>query len=196
MHQIARTVFIAAALAILVEGTAYAQLDKRWGVGVSVTKFVPAESDLDSSIGVTPTFHRIPKPGWRLSLGLNWYNVDVGDLASDDDGLGKLTVRPLMGGVSYTFMNGDLAIMPSLVAGPAWNKLEVDDAVADLFSVSKADEDEFGKGCHDVDVRRAARRQRHLRHHASLRHQRIRGLRVQPSEVRRDIRVQPCPDAA
>lgn len=151
MHQIARIVLTAAAFTALAHGTAYAQLEKRFAVGVSVAKFEPAASELSTKVKVVPTISRVPKPGWNIALALNWYNADVTDSFFPlDDRLGELTVRPFMGGVGYTVMRGPLSITPSIVAGPAWNKLEVPDDLKDLVFVSKEGDEDFGDDANTV----------------------------------------------
>ena len=145
MHQIARYVLAAILLVLFADGTAYAQLEKRFAVGVSVANFEPASEELNSEVRIVPTVSRVPRPGLGIALALNWYATDVNDLVFTDDPIAKLRVRPFMGGVGYTVMRGAFSITPSIVAGPAWNKVEVEDDVTDLFFFRKADEDEdFG----------------------------------------------------
>ena len=142
MHQIVRPVFIAAALAILAEGTAYAQLEKRIAVGVSVVNFQPAAEELSSDVRIVPTLSRVPKPGWGLALGLNWTNSDMD--AADfglNRRLGKLTARPFMAGIGYTAMWGKVSVNPTIVAGPSWNILEIDDDLTGAFGIDEDFED-------------------------------------------------------
>ena len=146
MHQIARPIFIAAAFAILADGTAYAQLEKRIAVGVSVVNFEPAAEELSSDVRFVPTLSRVPKPGWGLALGLNWVNSDMD--AADfglNRRLGKLTARPFMGGIGYTAMWGKFSVNPTLVAGPSWNILEIDDDLTDAFGIDEDFEDKKSK---------------------------------------------------
>jgi hypothetical protein len=143
MHQTARRFAIAAALVLLAHGTAYAQLEKRFAVGVSVVNFEPAADELSSEMRVVPTISRVPRQGLGLALALNWYATDVNEFTFLDDRFAKLTVRPFMAGIGYTVMNGAFSITPSVVAGPAWNKLKVDDDVSDLFFVRKEDDGDF-----------------------------------------------------
>ena len=136
MHQMARLVVTAVLLAFLAEGTAYAQLEKRIAVGVSVVRFEPEASELKTKLRVVPTVSRVPRPGWGIAAGLNWFDADVdGGFVGLDRRLGKVNVRPLMAGVGYTALVGRLYITPSVVAGPAWNRLKVDDDLRDAFSV-------------------------------------------------------------
>jgi hypothetical protein len=148
MHQIARYMLAAIFLCVFAEGTAYAQLEKRFAVGVSVANFEPEASELDAKMRIVPTISRVPRPGWGIALALNWYEADVNDFVGvhdlNDGQLGKINVRPFMAGVGYTIMRGPLSITPSIVAGPAWNRLEVDDDITDLFFVSKEGDDDFG----------------------------------------------------
>lgn len=142
LHQTARPVFIAAALAILAEGTAYAQLEKRFAVGVSVVNFEPASEELSSKVRVVPTLSRVPRPGWGLALGLNWTTSDVdGSYVGLNRRLGKLTARPFMAGIGYTAMWGKFSVNPTIVAGPSWNVLEIDDDLTGDYGIDEDFED-------------------------------------------------------
>ena len=143
---LARTALLCAAFFFFSVMPAHAQLEKQIAVGVSVANFEPASEELNSEVRIVPTVSRVPRPGLGLALALNWYATDVNDVVlRDDDPIAKLRVRPFMAGVGYTVMRGAFSITPSIVAGPAWNKVEVDDDVRDLFFFRKTDEDEdFG----------------------------------------------------
>jgi hypothetical protein len=129
-----------ALFACLFGSPAYAQLRGKIAVGASVVKFEPASDGLKAKVRVVPTISRVPKPGWGLALGLNWFEADVdGDFVGLGDRLGKLTVRPLMAGIGYTAMSGPLSFNASIIGGPAQNRLKVDDDWTSVFSVGGDD---------------------------------------------------------
>ena len=121
---------------------AEAQLVGKIAVGVSVVKFEPASDGLTSKVRVVPTISRVPRKGWGLVGALNWVEADVdGDFVGISRQLGRVNVRPFMGGVGYTATAGAFSIQPSIVAGPAWNRLEVDDDLTSTFAVRAGDDD-------------------------------------------------------
>jgi hypothetical protein len=142
MHQIPRYVLAAILLSVFAEGTAYAQLEKRFAVGVSIVRFEPEAPELSTKVKVVPTIGRVPRPGWSVALALNWVEADVnGGFAGLDARLGRLNARPFMGGIGYTAMWGPFSINPSIVAGPSWNTFEIDDAHTGAFAVGGDDFD-------------------------------------------------------
>jgi hypothetical protein len=146
-------VVFAALFALVAEGTAYAQLEKRFMVGASFGAFFPAASELQNAIGVVPTIGRVPKEGFRVAFGLNWYGSDLhDDIFTTAEEFGRFRARPLMAGIGYTIMNADrrLSITPSIVAGPSWNRLEIDDDLRDVFVVSKEGDNDFGSRASNV----------------------------------------------
>ena len=143
MHQIPRYALAVVLLSGVAEGTAHAQLEKRFAVGVSVANFEPEAPELDAKVRIVPTISRVPTPGWGAALALNWVEADVhGGFAGLDDRLGRLRARPFMAGIGYTAMWGPLSVNPSIVAGPAWNTLKINDAYTDPFSVGEDSENE------------------------------------------------------
>ena len=103
---------------------------------------------LRTSIRAATSF-RVPPPRWAPSSGcsrakgggcraaLNWFDTDVdGEFAGVNGELGELRVRPLLGGVGYTLRHDRLRTTFSLVAGPAWNRLEIRDDVRDAFTAA------------------------------------------------------------
>ena len=144
VRQTARIAIPLVLTLLAAEGTAFAQLEKRIAVGVAVGKTSPADDDLSSKVRVIPTISRVPRPGWGVALGLNWFEADVdGDFVDLGDRLGKVNVRPLMAGVGYTaFLTPKFSINPTIVAGPAFNRFEVDEEWRSLFGVGGDDPDD------------------------------------------------------
>ena len=132
---------------------AFAQRPGKVAVGVSATSVRPADSDLRPTLGVGITVSRVPKAGWGFSGALNWFESDLeGDFAGVNATIGKLRVRPLMGGVSYTIMSGNLATSFSVVGGPAFNRVLLRDEFLNRVTLV-SDDAEASAGKVSVAVR-------------------------------------------
>lgn len=76
-----------------------------------------------------------PAPGFGTSIGFSWFGGDL-RTADGGDSFGKLRVRPIMAGVSYTVVRDRLFISPSLVGGIAFNSFSIDETLtSDLRAV-------------------------------------------------------------
>ena len=115
---------------------AFAQLQGRATVGVGVSTIRPSASELTTRVKVRPSLGRVPAHGWGMALALNWFEADVaGDFVNLEGRLGTVTIRPLMIGIGYTWVNGRVAISPSIVAGPALNTLQIEEGLEQRFTV-------------------------------------------------------------
>jgi hypothetical protein len=110
---------------------ASAQTGNRFAVGVNFsTKQAPDDSSVaDGGHTVGPEW-RIghSKQGWGWQYALGWYSVDLDRLiANSPMDLGKLRIRPLMGGYGYThlFHGGKMAVTGDMVAGYAINSFRL-----------------------------------------------------------------------
>jgi hypothetical protein len=113
---------------------------------VALTSVRPAASDLRPATSVGIVVGRGRRAGWGITGALNWFESDVeGGFAGIGDEVGKLRVRPLMAGASYTVVRGRVAASASLLAGPAFNRLRVTDEVRDRLRLAGGDPEEgFG----------------------------------------------------
>lgn len=140
---------LAACTLLLLVGAfpAHAQRPGKFSVGVSVTSVQPSDTDLESTVGVGLTVGRVVRKGWGVTGALNWFEPDLhGGFAGVDDTIGRMRIRPLMGGVNYTIMTGRLAISPGLVAGPAFNRVRLREAARDRVELVESDaESSVGK---------------------------------------------------
>ena len=97
-------------------------------VGGSVTANVTTDADVGTAVTAGPLVRLTPRPGWRPSGALNWFEADLeGNVAGAEGEVGGLRTRPLMGGVSYTIGAGRALTTFSLVAGPSFNRARVSD---------------------------------------------------------------------
>jgi hypothetical protein len=107
---------------------------KRAGIGGSVGGIFPFDDDVSvgSAFGVNAGL--APAPGFGPTIGLGWYQ---GDLTlsgiSGDREVGRLRVRPLMGGIGYTWVTGRVATGVSVNAGISFNSIELNDQYRTFF---------------------------------------------------------------
>lgn len=94
------------------------------GAAVNVMK---ASEDALGDTHVTPglVFRLVPRKGFGPSWALNWFETefDLGGIGGPAGVEGRLNIRPVMAGVSYTLGDSDLALSFSAVGGYAFNKL-------------------------------------------------------------------------
>jgi hypothetical protein len=125
--------------ALVVVPCATAQTESRFAIGGN---FLIAASDQSSSEDRAHAefypellwrFGDI-QPGWGPHWGLYWYAVDidrtVGGAATM---LGKVHIRPLMGGYGYTWLRGKNAISANMLAGYAFGTMKLADGAADAY---------------------------------------------------------------
>jgi hypothetical protein len=111
-----------------------ADLVKRAGVGMSAGPVIPVDDEVDVGLVWGVTFALTPKPGWGWAGNLGWFTGDLSlTTSSSDENVGSFQVRPLMGGVGYTWMRGRMATSATLTAGVSFNSADVDDRYRDVF---------------------------------------------------------------
>jgi Outer membrane protein beta-barrel domain len=106
---------------------ASAQTKGRVSVGGSVTFVRPTDSDVKSLVGVGPLVRLNPKKGWGPAAGFSWFRADLENPSGASGEFATLTVRPLMGGVAYTIGEQPVLFSFSIVAGPSFNSLKLED---------------------------------------------------------------------
>jgi hypothetical protein len=124
-------------VAFLLHPTAsLAQTEGRIGVGVAVIRALPTDDGLETSYGVGLQLSRIPREGFGFVGAFNWFGAEVGGAFAGVGGnVARLNVRPLMGGVGYTFRRGRAALSLSAVTGPALTTLSVKEEFRDRVRV-------------------------------------------------------------
>jgi len=107
---------------------------RRAGVGGSVGGIFPLDDDVNVGTAFGFNFGLAPEPGLGPTLGFGWYQADLTlPAVSDDREVGRLRVRPLMAGVSYTWVHGRVATSVSLNLGISFNSIRVDDQYPSFF---------------------------------------------------------------
>jgi hypothetical protein len=107
---------------------------KRAGIGASVGGIFPFDDDVSVGTAFGVNAGLAPAPGFGPTLGFGWYQGDLTlSGVSGDREVGHLRVRPLMGGVGYTWVKGPLATGVSINAGISFNSIRLDDQYRTFF---------------------------------------------------------------
>lgn len=97
-------------------------------IGASLNTREPTSDRLASDLTVGPLVRLGTGRGLGITLGFSWFKADLAPESSDGT-LGRLTIRPVMGGASYTFTDqARWALSMSLVGGMAFNSFTLDQA--------------------------------------------------------------------
>lgn len=134
-----KRVLVCAVLACAVTATnASAQMitnmAKRAGIGGSVGGIFPLDDDVKVGRAFGFNVGLAPDPGLGVTLGFGWYTADLTlpDVSGDAE-VGDLRIRPLMAGVSYTWVNGKVAAGVSINAGISFNSIRLNDQYRSFF---------------------------------------------------------------
>jgi hypothetical protein len=109
-------------------------LAKRAGIGGSVGGIFPIDDDVKVGRAFGFNVGLAPDPGLGLTLGFGWYTADLtlSDVSGDAE-VGDLRIRPLMAGVSYTWVKGKVAAGVSINAGISFNTIRLNDQYRSFF---------------------------------------------------------------
>jgi low temperature requirement protein LtrA len=131
---------IVALFSTLLPRSAFAEPEKKFAVGVVVTSDAVAGS-AKAGTQLGPLFRIRSTPGLHPAFGLNWVMADLEmNMKTGDGAVGRLRLRPLMAGMSYTWIAGKLSVSPRLIAGYSFNRFRGAESVSarDSF-VTKAE---------------------------------------------------------
>ena len=93
-------------------------------VGGSVGWNGPNVGRLDASESLGPIVRLGAGRGLALSIGFGWFASDLASGAgADEEVIGRVRIRPVMGGLGYTVRDGRLAMTLSAVGGVAFNSV-------------------------------------------------------------------------
>jgi hypothetical protein len=107
---------------------------RRAGVGGSFGGIFTLDDDVNVGPAFGVNFSLAPQPGLAPTMGFGWYQGDLTlSGVSGDREVGRLRVRPLMAGISYTWISGKWATSVSLNAGISFNSIRLDDQYRDFF---------------------------------------------------------------
>ena len=103
-----------------------AQTKGRVSVGGTVTFVQPTDKDVQSVVTVGPLVRLNPRKGWGPAGGFSWFEADLDNPSGASGPFGRLRVRPLMGGVAYTVGEQPILVSFSIVAGPSFNDIKLE----------------------------------------------------------------------
>ena len=101
------------------------------GAGVSLSRVRPVDSKIDPVTTVGASVGFFPQAGWGFTLGFGWFEADV---SANGVKIGRVKVRPLLGGAGYTWIRDRLALKASMAAGIIFNHASIDRALLDRIS--------------------------------------------------------------
>jgi hypothetical protein len=104
---------------------AYAEPEKRIAVGIVLTDDIP-RGDARSGVRIRPMLRLHNKAGLHPAFGFNWVPMDLAPDTPGDPTSGHLHVRPLLAGVSYTWIIDKLSVSPRVFAGYSINTFRRD----------------------------------------------------------------------
>jgi hypothetical protein len=107
---------------------------RRAGVGGSFGGIFTLDDDVNVGPAFGFNFGFAPEPGLAPTMGFGWYQGDLTlSGVSGDREVGRLRVRPLMAGISYSWVTGRWATSVSLNAGVSFNSIRLDDQYRNFF---------------------------------------------------------------
>jgi hypothetical protein len=116
---------------------AEAQFWRDIGIGARVVGLVPTDSDLgvDSAVSWGGTGGMVPEDGWGPAFSLGWFDAALREDGRSSRTLGRIDVRPVMGGIGYTWVKGPVAITASFTAGVSFNGGSIGDSTGGVGRV-------------------------------------------------------------
>jgi hypothetical protein len=91
-------------------------------VGASVGWSVPASASFSNRISLGPLIKLGSPTGFGPAIGFDWYRTE---LTTDGTAEVRVRVKPIMGGVGYTWRLDRLSVSSSIVGGYAFNSLTI-----------------------------------------------------------------------
>lgn len=100
------------------------------GAGASVRLNNPAGDALAQKLDIGPILRLRSGNGLAPTIAFNWTNAEIEASPIGLPALASVRIRPVMAGVQYGFTRGRLGAGASIVAGYAFNNLDIDKSVA------------------------------------------------------------------
>ena len=107
----------------------------RIAIGVTAGFVMPSEEDASAQVGVGPLFRfGEDEGGWGPAIGLGWFSSELdGTVGAATGPYARITVRPVMAGIAYTWINGRWSYEAGVTAGYTFNSVELLDAGQRIF---------------------------------------------------------------
>jgi hypothetical protein len=132
-----RTIPVVVALLLVFSPSLYAQTDSSIAVGVALTFYDPANPDAHHPTGVGLVGRLRRGSGLGATVGMDWFTSDFQtNVGGQPTLVGRMTIRPLMAGVSYIRQFRRYAVSTGVVGGWAFNSLTESDAERTAYGES------------------------------------------------------------
>jgi len=95
------------------------------GVGAAVTWSDPRSTVLRHSVRISPLVRLGSGRGLGLAVGFGWFGAHVQDEGAAEEALGRIRVRPVMGGLGYSVRGTRFSAGLSLVGGVSFNSVKL-----------------------------------------------------------------------
>lgn len=106
-----------------------AALNRRLAIGAAIGAQRPTDDLLGDNVTVTPMVRLGVGRGLGFAVGFSWFGTDLS--SANAETLGRITLRPVMGGVNYTLNDqARWALSLSMVAGLAFNSFAFEASTA------------------------------------------------------------------
>jgi len=92
-------------------------------VGASVAWSNPWSASLKDRLALGPLIKLGSAAGFGPAIGFDWYQAE--GRAPEDSAETRIRIKPIMGGVGYTWRGSRVSISPSIVAGYAFNSVSI-----------------------------------------------------------------------
>lgn len=115
-------------IGVLLPTPSWAQSGARFALGGGVAFHAAPDERVSGGPSVSLVYRLWRRDGWTPAVGFGWFNTTIdGPSSAGDVPLGRLRVRPLMGGVAYSVVRGPWTTTASAVAGVSFNGVRTDD---------------------------------------------------------------------
>jgi hyperosmotically inducible periplasmic protein len=94
-------------------------------IGASLGRSGPRAGALDTRVSVGPLVRFGSGRGFGPAVTMNWFSTTLKGASPDPDVVSRIHVRPLMGGLGYTWAFDHVSVSPSIVGGIAFNSVSV-----------------------------------------------------------------------
>ena len=94
-------------------------------VGISVGRSMPSEGGLGNHVKIGPLVRLGTGSGLGPAIGFGWFHADWRAGAPGSPVMGRIRVRPMMGGLAYGFRGERKSLSVSLIGGLAFNSLSL-----------------------------------------------------------------------
>jgi hypothetical protein len=113
----------------------HAQTENRLAIGVDFSTRAISDPDASGKIGLGFSW-RIghSSQGWGWKYGLSWFSTDLDrTIGGRDVFLGKLQIRPFMGGYGYTHVIRNVSVTAKVLGGYALTKFTLEPEANDAY---------------------------------------------------------------